>query len=302
MCGRLLSSPGVARVLACPPVHVDGVARIVTPAVRGQTQGVSDLAPDYAFPHSAADESRRLELFEQRLDPLTIRRIERLDVPAGARCLEIGGGRGSIARWLAGHVGETGQVTATDLQTDFLTRSALPNLVVLRHDVRVDEMPAGSFDFIHLRAVLMHIKDRMATLERIVLWLAPGGWLLVEEPDFGMWQADYDPVWSSHPRAWHEAFPHGSPSQGRALLRQIHRLGLEAIGADAELDIVAADAPTAEFYRLSMAALAEPSIASGALTPDEAAALVARPGEDTFLGCGFAFIGAWGRRPIGAST
>jgi hypothetical protein len=27
-------------------------------------------APDYAFPHSAQDESRRLELLEQRLDPL----------------------------------------------------------------------------------------------------------------------------------------------------------------------------------------------------------------------------------------
>ena len=40
-------------------------------------------APDYAFPHAAADESRRLELFQQRLDPLTMRRVERLDSRAG---------------------------------------------------------------------------------------------------------------------------------------------------------------------------------------------------------------------------
>ena len=53
-------------------------------------------APDYAFPHSAEDESRRLELLEQRLDPLTKQRIQRLGVRKGARCLEIGGGRGSI--------------------------------------------------------------------------------------------------------------------------------------------------------------------------------------------------------------
>jgi hypothetical protein len=37
-------------------------------------------APDYAFPHSAEDESRRLQLLEQRLDPLTKRRIQRLGV------------------------------------------------------------------------------------------------------------------------------------------------------------------------------------------------------------------------------
>ena len=43
-------------------------------------------APDYAFPHAADDESRRLELFQHRLDPLTIRRIERLAVGPGAAC------------------------------------------------------------------------------------------------------------------------------------------------------------------------------------------------------------------------
>jgi len=62
-------------------------------------------APDYAFPHSAEDESRRLELLEQRLDPLTKRRIQRLGVGEGARCLEIGGGEGrspgGCRLWLA---------------------------------------------------------------------------------------------------------------------------------------------------------------------------------------------------------
>jgi len=63
---------------------------------------------DYAFPHSAEDEDRRLGLLQQRLDPITIRRIERLGIGAGASCLELGGGRGSITRWLAERVGRTG--------------------------------------------------------------------------------------------------------------------------------------------------------------------------------------------------
>ena len=145
----------------------------------------------------------------------------------------------------------------------------------------------------------MHIPDRMAVLRRMVSWLAPGGWLLAEDCDFGIWLADFDPVWAAHPSAWHEAFPNGSLAQGRAVLRQIHQLGLEAIGADAELDIVQPGTALSEFYRLSIAAMAGPLVSSGVMTAAEEARLEARLSEPDFLGCGFAFIGAWGRRPVG---
>ena len=265
--------------------------------LHGQNGRMGEEGPDYAFPHRARDEPRRLDLLEQHLDPVTIRRIERLNVVENAACLEIGAGRGSIAAWLAQQFQPLGQVTATDLQTDLMSSLLSPNLIVQRHDVRVDGFPERSFDLIHLRAVLMHIDTRIAALRRIVTWLAPGGWLLVEELDFGMWQCDVDPLWSAHPRAWHEAFPQGSLSTGRVLLRQIHQLGLQEVGADAELDIVAAGTPLAEFYRLSMAMLAEPSVAAGLLTSTEAAALITRPTEPDFLGCGFTNIGVWGQRP-----
>jgi SAM-dependent methyltransferase len=257
---------------------------------------MADADGRYAFPHGGTHERRRLDLLAARLDPLTKRRVGRLGLPQDARCLEVGGGRGSIASWLCREVAPRGQVTATDVQTDFLSELSLPNLTVLRRDVRTDSFPAGSFDLVHVRAVLMHIEDRMAVLRRMASWLAPGGWLLAEEGDFGMWMADYDPTWASHPAAVHEAFPHGSLGQGRALLRQIHQLGLADIGADAELDIIQPGTDLADLYQLSMAALAEPLISSGVMTADEAGRLTARPGEPDFLGCGFAFIGAWGRK------
>jgi len=171
-------------------------------------------------------------------------------------------GRGSMARWLCEYVGPAGRVTATDLDTGFLSELSLPNLDVLRHDVT-----------------------------------SPGGWLLAEDCDFGMWLADFDPIWVAHPRAWHEAFPNGSLAQGRAVLRQIHQLGLEDIGADAELDIVRPGTALSEFYRLSIAAMAGQLISSGMMTGGEVARLEARLDDPDFLGCGFAFIGAWGRRP-----
>ena len=73
----------------------------------------------YAFLHGGANERRRLDLFAARLDPVTRRRIGRLGLAADVRCLEVGGGRGSIARWLCQDVAPHGQVTATDLDTGF---------------------------------------------------------------------------------------------------------------------------------------------------------------------------------------
>jgi 2-polyprenyl-3-methyl-5-hydroxy-6-metoxy-1,4-benzoquinol methylase len=254
-------------------------------------------APDYAFPHSAENESRRLELLEQRLDPLTKRRMERLGVRRGARCLEIGGGRGSITRWMSEWVGPTGQVTATDLQMGFLSEIDASNVEVLRHDVRTDMFPPGSFDLIHTRAVLMHISPSVDLLRRMVTWLVPGGWLVLEEPDFGMWMGDADPVWATSPHTTQVAFPNLALSQGRSLLRQVHRLGLQDVGADAEIDIIQAGTDLAEFYWLSQAALAGPKVRVGALSPAEATALIDRPGEDDFLACGFVHIGVWGRKP-----
>jgi SAM-dependent methyltransferase len=254
-------------------------------------------APDYAFPHAAKGESRRLELLEQRLDPLTKRRIQRLGVGQGARCLEIGGGRGSITRWLSDVVGPTGRVIATDLQTGFLTEIDAPNVEVVRHDIRTGTFPPGSFDLIHTRAVLMHISPGVDVLRRMVTWLAPGGWMVLEEPDFGMWIGDADPVWATSPPTTQVAFPNLALAQGRTLLRQIHQLGLTNIGADAEIDIIQAGTDLAEFYRLSQAALALPKVQAGALSPAEATALIDRPADDDFLACGFVHIGVWGRHP-----
>ncbi len=254
-------------------------------------------APDYAFPHSAADESRRLQLLEQRLDPLTKRRIERLGVGNGASCLEIGGGRGSITRWLSEVVGPAGHVIATDLQIGLLTEIDAPNVEVVRHDIRADTFPPGSFDLIHARAVLMHISPGADLLRRMVSWLAPGGWLVLEEPDFGMWIGDADPVWATSPQTTQIAFPSMAMGQGRSLLRQVHQLGLEDVGADAEIDIIQAGTDLAEFYQLSQAALALPKVQAEALSLTQARALIDRPGDDDFLACGFVHIGVWGQRP-----
>ncbi|WP_035791629.1 class I SAM-dependent methyltransferase [Kitasatospora mediocidica] len=132
----------------------------------------------YAF--SGADEvDDQLDALETMLDPGTLQCLDRLDLPAGARCWEVGAGGGSIARHLLELAGPGGRVVATDLDT---SRIAAPGARILRHDVRSDPAPdGGPFDVIHARWVLMHLPERREVLAGLVDALAPGGWLVIEE-------------------------------------------------------------------------------------------------------------------------
>jgi trans-aconitate methyltransferase len=76
-------------------------------------------------------------------------------------------------------------VVATDLETDFLESqvTAYLWLKVLRHDITAEELPNG-FDLVHARWLVEWLPDKRGALARMAATLRPGGWLLVEEPDF----------------------------------------------------------------------------------------------------------------------
>ena len=77
--------------------------------------------------------------------------------------LDIGGGRGSLAVWLAEQVGSSGEVVATDVDTRYLERLDVPNLRVVRHDILedpLDVLEPGSFDLVSSRLVLFWLADR----------------------------------------------------------------------------------------------------------------------------------------------
>ena len=82
----------------------------------------------YLFEHTWEQGRRRLDLLEQVFDPGTFDHLARLPLAAGSRCLEVGAGAGSVARWLCGRVGPGGRVVATDLDTEFLETLTEANL------------------------------------------------------------------------------------------------------------------------------------------------------------------------------
>ncbi len=138
----------------------------------------------YLFDNAAHQAGDRFGALAALFDAVTIRHIESVGIETGWRCWEVGAGGGSIVRWLADRTGASGSVVATDLDVRWLQQQPLSaNVRVLQHDVVNDAPPAGPFDLVHERLVLVHVHDRHAAIERMASVLRPGGWLLLEDFD-----------------------------------------------------------------------------------------------------------------------
>jgi SAM-dependent methyltransferase len=95
----------------------------------------------------------------------------------------VGAGAGSIAMWLADVVGPAGSVVALDVDPRFLRDGLRPNLTIVQGDI-CEYDRERAFDLVHARYVLQHVPAAGRALERMASSLRPGGWILVEEPDF----------------------------------------------------------------------------------------------------------------------
>jgi SAM-dependent methyltransferase len=149
------------------------------------TSGSVDANASYMFDQAWEEERNRLRGLEAYYDDVSIGWLERTGVGPGWRCLEVAAGAGSIARWLASRIGSTGHLVVTDLDLRFLEELRSDHVELRRHDISQDDLEPGAFDLIHARAVLMHVPGRDHALRRLVEALRPGGWLVVEEPDYG---------------------------------------------------------------------------------------------------------------------
>lgn len=141
--------------------------------------------PSYPLDNAHGKSDTRMDVLSRMFDPPTQRALERVGVGAGWNCLEVGGGGGSVARWLAARVGPSGHVLCTDINTRIIEkqRGGTANLEVKVHDIAQDPLPADRFDLIHARLVLIHVVERERALERMVQALKPGGWLVIEDFD-----------------------------------------------------------------------------------------------------------------------
>jgi SAM-dependent methyltransferase len=242
---------------------------------------------------------RRLWAMEAMCDQMTISVLSRVGLARHWRCLEAGAGRGSIARWLATQCLH-GSVIATDTDTRYLADLRTPNLEVRRHDI-VDGsgFPPGSFDLIHARALLVHLPDREAVLDRAVDWLAPDGWLVLEEPLLLSADSSLEPCLCQALRAFERLLADrlGSDFQWpRRLPAALRTAGLVDVDATASLAMATDAGASSEFWRTNLGELASDLIGTGLVddgTLRQARRVLDDPG---YLDFTLAFVSAWGRR------
>ena len=260
----------------------------------------------YQFDNAWRQARQRLALLEAQLDPSTIEYLERLGVGDGWRCLEVGGGGGSIAAWLAERVGPSGYVLATDIDTRFLEALDSPSLEVRRHDIVAEALPAGEFDLVHARAVLTHLPERATALGRMVAALKPGGWLLAEEPDATSIGADPggDPAAAALYAKQSAAIAQLGrargldPTYGRRLYGDLIRQGLADVKADGRVRLARGGSPSATFFRLTLEQIREHLIGAGLLSDHEVVAVLALLDDPNFIFMEPIGVAAWGRRPV----
>jgi SAM-dependent methyltransferase len=249
----------------------------------------------YTFDPAWPEEQHRLELLEQCNDPTTIALLARLGVGAGWRCLEVGAGRGSVARWLRDRVGPGGRVVAVDLDTRFINREH--GVEVHRADLLVDDIGRDAFDLVHCRAVLHHLPGKQPlALEKMASAVRPGGLLVVEEPYFGAMLASRTPAWVATWRAYYAAMANADYDWAVGLAAEFQAAGLVDIGSCGRAELVQGGSQEAELLRLSLEAVRDR--ASEGSDFDAGIRLLRDP---SVFEPGAVWYAVWGRRP-GASS
>jgi SAM-dependent methyltransferase len=207
---------------------------------------------------------------------------------------------GSIVEWLAGQVGSSGRVLATDLDTRFIDRLSSDVVEVLRADVVTDDLPEADFDVVHTRLLLEHLAGREAALDRLVRALRPGGWLVVEDYDwtaFGwesggdLEQRATDAIIGLMTQAGFDA-THGRRATGALAAR-----GLVDVHGEGRSLVIDASHPGFAFFRLSFEQMAPATVQAGLLSEADVTALRARFESDDTRIITPTLVAAAGRKP-----
>jgi SAM-dependent methyltransferase len=221
---------------------------------------------EYVLGHQLEGERARLALMSELLDPMHRRHIEALGIGPGARTLEVGVGNGSISAWLAERVAPSGRAVAVDLDLS-LVEAREPGLELRQGDIVAGPVAPGGFDLVTARAVLHHVTDIDAAMRNLTASMAPGGAILLIEPDFL-------PVSVAEPaevRAFWDGWLEWSRDQGidyhvgRALAPRLASLGLEDIAGTAETAVYNGGSPWASYWTQTILELRDRLVGSGHL-------------------------------------
>ena len=274
------------------------------------------MSTGYAWDNSCEPEAaRRFSGLSEIFDPQTTRHMEAMGIRAGWSCLEVGGGGGSIARWLSAKVGRSGRVLVTDIDTRFLDGlRAQSNIEVLKHDITKDELPTDKFDLAHARLVLFHLAERERALARMISSSKHGGWVLVEDYDLGPVRDalgyDYHPTKGVPPKMSTNVVEKMMRARGEVLLshgadltyaRRLYHLfrsrGLQEVGMEGFHTTYRGGSIGSRLDKANSLQSKDEMLATGILTEKEFDEALRLMDDPEWARYGPLMISVWGRKP-----
>jgi ubiquinone/menaquinone biosynthesis C-methylase UbiE len=143
------------------------------------------FAGHYPIEHRKG-EIERLHTQGAAMAPDTCIMLDRIGVAPGWRCLDIGCGPRGITDLLSERVGPQGRVVGLDMDEQFLAHArahAAPNVEFRRGDAYGSDLPAGSFDLVHMRFVASTAGNPASLLREAMRLVRNGGVVALQEPD-----------------------------------------------------------------------------------------------------------------------
>jgi SAM-dependent methyltransferase len=259
----------------------------------------------YMFDNAAPQARDRLAALAEVHDRGTIRQLVDRGVTDGWKCLEIGGGLGTITRWISDRVGPRGYVLTTDIDPRFLEALRRDNVEIRRHDILKDPLPQSTFDLAYARLVLEHLPDPDLALNRMAMALKPGGWLMLEDFEVQSPGEAHDSVdnASKTVATMRRVLWDGTVDRhfGLSLGRRLRAHGLRHVGQEGRIGLCRGNSTAARLARLSFEQLRDSMFETGQLTREEFDADLARLDDEDFEWRSPILWTAWGQRPESAT-
>jgi SAM-dependent methyltransferase len=258
------------------------------------------MSASYRAPDDTVElERKRLQYLGALFDKPTISRLRSLEIRPGWRCLDVGTGSGSVARALASLVAPDGEVLATDIDDRFFGDDV--HLEFRLHDITEDPLPEEHFDLVHARGVLHALPNRERVLERLIAATRPGGLVVVEDPDWSVFdEQPLPPAFETLHNAAQDAFAAAAgydKNLGAQLPHMLVDAGLVDVDADGSVFMMHGSTPSMEWYVLGLERSLGPMVEAGIV--DEAVAYAALE-EARAPSCRLLSplrLTAWGRKP-----
>lgn len=228
----------------------------------------------YIFDRNAEDrELERLRMIEAAVDDASIALLEASGITSGWHCLELGAGAGSLTEWMGARVGQKGRVLAIDKKAAYLRRFASPPYRVVEGDFLTAPVESP-MDLVHARYVLIHNRRDEAMLKKIRAIVRPGGYVVLEEPDFTSARLLNQTGPEAHQRV-NEAicrmFTNAGldPGFGLGLPRKAAEAGFDIVKVQAALHLCRGDAPIAKVMAESALVLRKEYTDTGVVTDQD---------------------------------